>query len=84
MMTPAECIALFVTPVIQGSANAGLTARLAVEQFVSSYALAPTGPLAALHELEAAVRELRLDGAVAKSVLMDIQARIAAATSAIA
>lgn len=83
MMTTADCIALFVTPVMTGSATAALTARAAIEQFAASYALAPSGPLAALHELEAAVRELGLDGAAATAVLADIHMRIAAATATV-
>lgn len=61
-----------------GSATALATARLAIEEFVASYARAPSGPLAALHELEAAVVELNLSGAQAAAVLADIRDRIAA------
>lgn len=79
MMTTADCIALFATPVLTGSASALATARLAVEEFVASYALAPSGPLAALHELEAAVLELNLKGSEASAILADIRDRIVAA-----
>lgn len=78
MMSTLDCISLFSTPLMTGSATALATARLAIEEFVASYARAPSGPLAALHELEAAVVELNLSGAQAAAVLADIRDRIAA------
>lgn len=44
---------------------------------MASYAGAPTGPLAALYELKAALIDLDLDGLAAQSVVADVQARIA-------
>ncbi|QZO01135.1 hypothetical protein [Chenggangzhangella methanolivorans] len=79
MMSSADCLALFVTPVLTESASALALARSAIEEFVASYAHAPTGALAALHELEAAWIERNLDGATADSILADIRLRISTA-----